>query len=667
MKIYLSVILIFFVYLGNCQSETGVEECLEGKTLQFQRNAKSARMAHQNFFPGDANIDVNYYKLNLNLTYVPANLTAVVTIKAKSMQATLKEAVIDLQNALKVDSIFVNKARTTFTHENAKITVNLLKNYTQNEQFTLDIHYHGKPGSSGFGSFEFGDHGPVGAKRPAIWSLSEPFGASDWFPCKDNPADKADSSDVWITAPKQFVSVSNGVLEQKIENDSTNTYRWKSRYPIANYLISIACAEYKIYKNEFNYGGTKPMPVEHYVYEEVFTDANKLLMDETVYMLDLFTKKFGPYPFVKEKYGHAMFGWGGGMEHQTCTSLVNFSSGLVAHELAHQWFGDKITCADWANIWLNEGFATYGAFVYWEAKLGAETYKNQIVSAMASARKAKGSVWVQNPVSVGEIFNGARSYNKGGIVLHMLRKIVGDDQFYAILKDYIVSKSAYANAATEDFQKSAEKISGLNLDYFFKQWIYGENYPVYNFGWSQNPTTNQGKYTVNLNIKQAVNSKTPAFFTMPIALKVTFDDNTSQIITAFNNKQEQMFDFEFAKKVKIIEFDPDNGILKDLTVSELNLPLANEPLSENNLNLQVSPNPADEDLKVSFSLKQPSGYVIVLFSANGRKIFQLDNSKTSVIGKQEIALKTNKFANGIYTLLLKTGQSDISEKVIVMH
>jgi aminopeptidase N len=492
-------------------------------------------------------------------------------------------------------------------------------------------------------------------------------------------ADKADSSDVWITAPKYFTSVSNGILEEKTEGTTTNTYKWKSRYPIANYLISIALANYEHYKNDFNYGGTSPMPVDHYVYPEYNTAANKLLMDDTIFMLNLFTQKFGPYPFLKEKYGHAMFGWGGGMEHQTISSMVNISSGLTAHELAHQWFGDLITCQDWANIWLNEGFATYGALIYWEAKSGVPTYKSQIISTMNSAKTAVGSVWVQNPTTVGQIFNGARSYSKGGIILHMLRNIVGDVKFYDVLRAYTSSIHSYGNATTEGFQAIVEAVTGEDFDYFFQQWVYGQKYPKYEFGWGvfPNPGAKQNVaagYTLKMNINQLINTPTPSFFTMPIDLKITFDDNTTEILRVNNNSQTQNYQFPYTKNITSVTFDPENGILKDITLVPLNLPLSleepivkvleNEKLAKE-IELQYSPNPANDQLKIQLNLKDINSTKIELLDIKGKTIHETTNFKN--IGKQEYFINTKNVTSGIYILNLTIQNQKISRKIIINH
>src|SRR3989339_550327 len=236
-----------------------------------------------------------------------------------------------------------------------KLKINLEKEYAKGDLITVTIKYSGYPQSAGFGDFVFTAH----SGQPIIWTLSEPYGARSWWPSKDTPADKADSSDVWITSDKSFTSISNGVLTETVNNvDGTSTYKWKNRYPIANYLISLAMSNYQKYDTPFEYETGKVMPVTHYVFPELFS-SNKGNLDLVPGMLKIFSEKFGLYPFVAEKYGQAQVLNSVSMEHQTVSSMSTFREDVVAHELAHQWFGDRVTCKDWQNIWLNEGFATY--------------------------------------------------------------------------------------------------------------------------------------------------------------------------------------------------------------------------------------------------------------------------------------------------------------------
>ncbi|HTF82522.1 MAG TPA: M1 family metallopeptidase, partial [Cytophagales bacterium] len=505
-----------------------------------------ARVASHSAALADTSIDVRHYKLDLKLSYdftatapyyMYKHLQGSVTIKAQNLKDTNHKIHLNLRNAgLTVDSVFVKGVNHTFVHNEDLIQIPLPKSLQKDEVFTITVHYHGLPEATGFGSFIFATHG--NPAKPAIHSLSQPYGAADWFPCKNDPSDKADSSEVWITAPSELISVSNGILQGITTQGAYKTYQWKTKYPIAQYLIFIASAQYDLYEDVYHDSTTtKHMPITHYLFPEINTIENKGLMDETNYMMKLFSNRFGPYPFLDEKYGHAIIAiQGGGMEHQTCSSMSDFGSGLVAHELAHQWFGDKITCASWEHIWLNEGFATYAELIYSENKKGRDDYNYIMSLLMASARTAHGSLYVTS-TEINEIFSSNRTYHKGAVVLHMLRNIVGDTTFFDILKTYMSSSHAYGNATTEDFQAIAEKVSGQNLDYFFSQWIYGSNYPKYKVGIKIDTVPdNQHMYTVHMRVVQAPTNPNPSFFTMPIKLRITLVDSSYQDIRVFNNQ-----------------------------------------------------------------------------------------------------------------------------------
>ncbi|MBC7408670.1 MAG: T9SS type A sorting domain-containing protein [Arcicella sp.] len=656
-KLLVLLLLLISTLCGFAQED--VNECATGKILSLTKRNQNARMQAPQAV--DNNIDITYYKLNLSVNYTPKNIKGEVTINAKNKIVTLDQVTIDLQNTLTTDSIKIGNRKLTFIHQSNQILIKLDKIYAENQLLSFVIYYHGIPGSSGFDSFVFGTHN--NAKDMAIWSLSEPYGSPDWFPCKNSVDDKADSSDVWITADKYFTSVSNGILEKTIENqDGTRTYQWKNRYPIAQYLISIAMSNYTLYQNQFNFEGQTTMPITHYIYPESLTSTNKIALDKTSFMLDLFSKKFGLYPFIKEKYGHAQFGWGGGMEHQTCTSLTVPNSGfetLIAHELTHQWFGDKITCKNWESIWLNEGFASYGECVYTEATGGKSAYDAYIKSFMTSAKTAKGTIYVQNVSDINEIFSSSRTYRKGASVLHMLRGIVGDDKFYKILQTYTASKNAYGNATTEDFQAVAEQVYGQKLDYFFKQWIFGENYPKYKFQWLSQPVAD-GTFKVKAEVSQSLNT-TPAFFTMPIQLSISggLGDTT---ITVFNDKQSQTFEFVLKSKPTNVIFDPNNLILKDLETINV---LGSEPIIYDDFGLTIAPNPSSEDIDVSFRLAKSSIVKISIIDFSGKEVLMQSEEKLQT-GNYSRNLKISQFQSGTYILNLNVDGLNESRKLVTV-
>ena len=553
-----------FLFLPIINSAQDFNQVSDFEMKNFEKELEISKVT----YPGDSSIDVTYYKLNLTVTYTPNYLIGVVQVNAKPAgSASLSNFFLDLQQPLDVDSVKLGNTNLSFIHKNARLNITLDKTYNPGEEFGVTIYYQGTPGSSGFGSFQFATQDGTENGIPVIWSLSEPYGASDWWPCKDTPADKVDSSEVWITCDAAFKGVSNGTLISTIDNrNNTRTFKWKNSYPIAQYLISIAITNYEEYINYFKYTQNDSMPITHYLYQGKLSSV-KTQLDETPNMIKVFSEKYGMYPFIKEKYGHAEFGWGGAMEHQTCTSMGPnaFRRDVIAHELAHQWFGDKVTCKDWRNIWLNEGFAKYSESVYLEAIGGENAYKNKTATEMGYAINAVGSIYVQDISSVGSIFDYNRTYAKGSIVLHMLRGIVGDETFFNILKTYNSDPQlAYNSANTEDFQRVAESVSGLDLNYFFSEWIYGVNYPNYTYSWNANQL-NANDFEVTLNVSQAINSN-PAFFTMPIQIKI----NTAlgdTLLTVMNNQQQQQFKFNLTSQPNSLIFDPDNWILKNVSLA----------------------------------------------------------------------------------------------------
>ncbi len=548
--------LLIFLSASNSFPQLNKKKLVESEKHQLQNYYKINKI----LYPGDSSINVTYYGLNLTLTYSPNYLKGIVTVNAKSMENGLTNFFLDLQDPLLVDSVLLNGTKISFIHSSAKLNITLPRIYNYGEQFSLVIYYQGIPGSSGFGSFEFGSHN----NQPAIWSLSEPYGASDWFPCKDTPADKADSSDVWVTCSNSLIAASNGTLQAVVDNgNGTHTFKWKNIYPIAQYLISIAISDYTVYTTYYHYAPSDSMPIVFYIYPEDFNNA-KPYLDKVANMIAIFSNFYGPYPFLKEKYGEAEFGWSGGMEHQTITSLGGFDDDLEAHELAHQWYGDKITCADWQDIWLNEGFATFSEAVYFGATSGTDAYNLMMTSFMNDAKNAVGSVYVQNISNVNSIFDYNRSYAKGAVVLHMLKGIMGDSLFFQLMKTYASDpKVAYGAATTANFEADAEKVYGSSLSYFFNEWIYGENYPHYSVSWNYNFIGNN-IYSVNLNLSQTTNTN-PAFFIMPIKIQVKTSAGDT-IVTILNNQQNQLISFNVKGKPNYINFDPNNLILKDISI-----------------------------------------------------------------------------------------------------
>jgi aminopeptidase N len=279
--------------------------------------------------------------------------------------------------------------------------------------------------------------------------------------------------DIRVTVPSNLIVAANGSLESTIDNgNGTRTFHWHSSYPIVPYLVSLAIHPYAVNSDWYTpMAGGDPMEVRFYVYPDDVGNAAENNA-KVVGMLEAFAPVFGEYPFITEKYGHAQFPWGGGMEHQTCTSIGGWWESIIAHELSHQWWGDMITCADFGHIWLNEGFASWSEAVYYESIGGPEAYR-QYMDGMAYF--GPGTVFVENPLS-DNIFDGNLSYDKGAWLVHMLRGVLGDEDFFAGLAAYR-AQYEHGSATTEQLRDALEGVSGRDLDAFMEQWVYGEYSP----------------------------------------------------------------------------------------------------------------------------------------------------------------------------------------------
>ena len=606
----------------------------------------------------DLNIDVKYYKLNIAITTSPNYLRGVVTMKALSTVSNLVSVTLDLMNPLTVDSVKTGSTSLPFTQQPTTLTITLDRSYGVGELVTTDIYYRGVPGSSGFGSFTFSSH----AGTPWVYTLSEPYGAKDWWPCKDHPSDKADSVDIWVTVDSTFKVGSEGKLVAVVNNgNGTKTYQWAERHPISTYLVSMAITNFAEFTNWFVYSPTDSMPVLNYVLPEHLASAQTNL-PRTLDMLAIYSSRYGLYPFIDEKYGHSEFGWGGGMEHQTMTSLNGFSESLVAHELAHMWYGDMITCANWPNIWLNEGFATYSVAVYYEGKYGFSNYTSYINSQMSSARNAVGTVYVQDTSNTGTLFNNNLVYAKGACVLHMLRHVLGDSAFFRSMRSYAFDpRYRYGVATTENFRGVCETVSGDSLGYFFDEWIYGERYPRYNYSWRAIADTDGG-FIVPIHIQQTTGTTNPAFFTMPVDFRLTGTgmDTTFRL---WNNSTDQYFSVHVPTQPTVGQLDPNNWILKTATLVSAGDDGSNTPLA---FRLdQNYPNPFNPVTTMRFTIVNAQLTTLRVYDVLGREVAMLVN-EVKQPGVYTVQWDADNVASGVYVCRLQSGQYLTSRKVLLL-
>ena len=631
MRKILPILIVFIVNFSFSQEKTTFNQLIEAEA-----KAASKRIIVHKVNINTANYDVTHHKLEFTIDPAVAFIDGVVTttFTAKENMSTVT---FDLADNMSVSKVSQNGVILSYTQNtDDELLIVLTQMLPQGQETTVKISYSGNPKSSGFGSFEQETHNG----SPIVWTLSEPYGAMGWWPCKQDLNDKIDAIDVYITAPKQYVAVSNGLEQSQVVNGANRTTHFKHNYPIPAYLIAFAVANYKVYSHTVANNGN-PFDIVNYVYPENLASAQNQTKI-TVDIMNLYTELFAEYPYADEKYGHAQFGWSGGMEHTTVSFMGGFSRDLIAHELAHQWFGDKITCGSWKDIWLNESFATYLTGLTVENLDGLAKFKNWRVSSINSiTSQTDGAVYLsdQDTTSVRRIFNGRLSYRKGAMVLHMLRKKIGDAHFFQSLKNYLADPNlAYGYAKTPDLIAHLEAESGESLAEFFKDWIYSQGYPSYTVTWHQ-PQANELKLIINQ--KQSHNSV--SFFEALVPIRVYGAGGEVVDFTLNHTTNGEALTKTINFKVTQVEFDPDSHLISKNNIVSLgiqNLVLHNKII--------LYPNPASAEVYI----QKPNTIFIkksILYNAVGQKV---------AIYHQQEKIHTASLKKGIYFLKIETNKGD---------
>jgi aminopeptidase N len=495
-------------------------------------------------------LDARYYDLGLALDPVTQRIAGTLTARFEVHGPQASVLDLDLAVTLAVSNVTVGGTPATFTHAQDILAINLNRTYFQGETVVISLAYSGVPDGT-YGAFGFESHNG----QPMIWTLSEPFGARSWWPCEDWSDDKADSVDLHITVPAGLIVASNGKLRAVTHNGATDTFWWHEGNPIATYLVSLAAHPYTVTTDYYVYSPTDSMEIAFYDYPDHAAGnapVNMMIKD----MIAEYATLFGEYPFLSEKYGHAEFNWGGGMEHQTCTSLGAYYESIVAHELSHQWWGDMVTCADFHHVWLNEGFARYCEALWFGHAYGPEGYWGRM---NAIRYYGPGTIYVPDLSDWNRIFDGNLSYNKAAWVVHMLRGVLGDEDFFEFLLAYRAAYE-YGSTTTEGLQAIAESISGLDLTGFFQQWIYGEYYPTYGYTWEV--VDLGGAYELHLTIDQL--QTLTGLFHMPIRMRAELEGGGTFDFTVDNSLASQQYVVAVPAPIASLQLDPEDWILKRL-------------------------------------------------------------------------------------------------------
>lgn len=447
------------------------------------------------------NIDVKYHRFEWNIDpSLTFNIAGNVTTYFVTTKENVNVITFDLiKSSFDNSNLIVKYHGNTITHSfpssgNQNIlTITLPATLGINTLDSVTIFYNGVPQTPPSGQ-PGGCFQKIIAGYPLFYTLSESYEDKDWWPCKADMQDKIDSVDFIITTPADYTVAANGKLISETILGSDKTTLFKHRYPIASYQVGIAVSEYIKYdRGTVNIGGTD-MPVEYYISKGRTPTTTQLnQMDACKEELVVFSQLFGDYPFKNEKYGMYEFGFGGGMEHNTFSGMswgAFLAPTVVAHELFHQWFGDKVTMATWNHLWLSEGFASYGEVLAAEkiASLGINpsTIRADLKSKANNSYQRTYSCYIPDPYIVNSValWNsqyGNTVYTRGGIVVSMLRILMGDDKFFSACRNYLNDfRLAYGAATTADLKAHLEsELDGFDLSGFFNSFVFGNGYPIY--------------------------------------------------------------------------------------------------------------------------------------------------------------------------------------------
>ena len=479
--IFITVILVLIVGCTGTavptvtqKIEPPTDTVTEPSPTLGMKAAPGAPGAGDSLYPqlGNGGYDVQHYTLDLTVHDVATgDLRGQTIIDARATQ-NLSSLNFDFIG-FEIQEITVNGQPAEFERNKQELIVTPSSPLTENESFTVEVQYQGAPGEmdsiaipiqTGWITFEGGS-----------FVLSEPDGAASYYPVNDHPLDKA-SYTFRVTVPDPYEVAANGVLTETVDNGATTTFEFEARDPMASYLATINIDEFDFETSQSDNG----VPIRNY-YPTGSPEATRRPFERQGEMIDYFSDRFGAYPF--EVYGALVIDteFGAALETQTLSifskamidpNQLEGSQQVVAHELAHQWFGDSVSLADWRDIWLNESFATYAQGLWTEHTNGPEARDQWVRQLYAFVVENRETMSPPGEPTASRLFN-AGVYYWGALALHALRLEVGDENFFEILKTYH-ERFAGGNAQTADFIAVAEEVSGKELSEFFDSWLYSK-------------------------------------------------------------------------------------------------------------------------------------------------------------------------------------------------
>ncbi len=646
-NILLAFSLFFVSFHVHAQEKvkSGAELCSEGK---MQRATPSLNKYSSPGSPKHS-FDVLNYTLNLNIyscfiSPFPKSFsgTEVITLRADTILNSISLNAVN--TSLVIDS--VRLSGKSFVHSGDILTITLDSTYKAQDIVTIKIYYR---------HLNISD-GAFYVSNGMVFTDAEPEGARKWFPCWDKPSDKA-TIDLTAKVPASVKLGSNGKLIDTVRNADSLWFRWVSKDPVSTYLVVISAKVGfnldVIYWKKFS-NTNDSIPIYFYWNAGENTTNLNNIKSKIIPMTDQYSKLFGEHPFEKNGFAtlNNLFTWGG-MENQTLTSLCPncWSENLVSHEYGHQWFGDMITCGTWADIWLNEGFATYLEAIWLEYTNGYAAYKGDIDADASSYRSANpgwpiyNPAWAETTPGTGTLFNTAITYNKGACVLHMLRYVLGDSIFFKAIKEYATDTILFKlkNTVTEDFVQKINQSTGQDLTWFFNQWVYSANHPLYQNGYNIIQMDNS-HWNVEFNTQQT--QIKPAFFKMPIEVKISFENGKDTTLRVMNLKNNQMFTWAFDKKPLNVVFDPNNNIVLKTAILAVGIQKeTKQPLSYELY--QNYPNPFNPTTNIRFDIARSGNVNITIYDLLGKKMMQLLNEERPA-GSHVVTFDAGSLASGVY-------------------
>lgn len=631
-----SILLILFSFSPVLSQEK--ESSIDRIAKKEMKAALKVKKIQSN--PNTSNYDVTYHKIEVSVNPSVQNISGKTTTQYTAL-SNMNTITFDLVNQMVVSAVKQNNASLTFTQNaNNELVITLPGTQLAGTSRSVEITYAGTPPDTGHVVYDTHNGSPI------LFTLSESFGDREWWPCKQDMRDKIDSIDLYITAPSQYVSVGNGVeTTAPVISGANKTTHFHHNYPIPAYLVSISVTNYSTFNLT---GGTAPTtyPIINYVFPEHLSLAQSNLAQVPSF-LDFYESLLGDYPYRNEKYGNAEVTFSG-MEHPTVSFISDYNRYMMEHEMAHQWFGDKITCATWNDIWLNEGFATFMDELLIEHFDGSAAGRSNRISMINNITSlTNGAVYLTDVEALDEnrIFSPRLTYYKGAMVLNMLRLKIGETAFLLGLRNYINDPNLiYKTAGTPDFKAHMEAVYGSSLTDFFNDWVYNQGYPIYTIN-----AQNLGAGQVKVIVSQTQSHASVNYFEMRVPLRFTGAGGQVYNTYVDNTVNNESFTINVPFTITGVLFDPEKHIISKNSTATLGL----DPFNFEKEKIEVYPNPVSTILTVNHADLIDKATIINIL---GQEV------AVDFINKNQIDF--SPFRPGVYVLQVQIQNSTKTIKII---